>query len=153
MQSQLTMLAICSLFLDVAHQQKHSLIPSEPRHKKRYLPKRMKLLHRRIREVWSDPLFLSREVFYISEQHRLWIDCFLTEELTLHKMIQTDFILTLPNILGHKCLCIKSHDQIHLIPPRVRQEFLIPVKMSDNLVGYARISLPRPTLNFTSWVL
>ena len=35
-------------------------------------------------------------------------------------------------------MCIKSHDQSHLIPPRVRWEFLIPVKMAENLVGYAR---------------
>ena len=54
------------------------------------------------------------------------------------KMIPTDFVLTLPNILGHRCTCIKSHDQSRLISPRVRREFLIPVKMAENLVGYVR---------------
>ena len=52
----------------------------------------------------------------------------------MRKMIPTDFVLTLPNILGHWCTCIKSHDQT----PRVKREFLIPVKMAENLVGYAR---------------
>ena len=56
----------------------------------------------------------------------------------MRKMIPTDFVWTLPNILGHKCTCIKSHDQSRLTPPRVRREFLIPVKMTENLVGYAR---------------
>ena len=56
----------------------------------------------------------------------------------MRKMIPTDFVLTLLNILGQRCTCIKSHDQSCLIPPRVRWEFLIPVKMVENLVGYAR---------------
>ena len=56
----------------------------------------------------------------------------------MRKMIPTDFVLTLPNILGHRCTCIKSHDQSRLISPRVRREFLIPVKMAENLVGYVR---------------
>ena len=54
----------------------------------------------------------------------------------MRKMIPTDFVLTLPrNILGHsdRCTCIKSHYQ-----SRVRGECLIPVKMAENLVGYAR---------------
>ena len=56
----------------------------------------------------------------------------------MRKMIPTDLVLTLPNILGHRCTCIKSHDQSRLIPPRVRREFLIPGKIAENLVGYAR---------------
>ena len=58
-------------------------------------------------------------------------------------MISTEFVLMLPNILGHRCTCIKSHDQSRPIPPRVRQEFLTPVKMAENLVGYARIMCPK----------
>ena len=59
----------------------------------------------------------------------------------MHKMIPTDFVLMLPIILGHRCMCIKSRDQSRLIPPHVRREFLIPLKMAENLVGYARKSL------------
>ena len=61
-------------------------------------------------------------------------------------MISTDFVLTLPNILGHRCTCTKSHDQNRLTPPRVRREFLILVKMAENLVGYARKGNPRFSL-------
>ena len=79
--------------------------------------------------------YIQCRYFYLSEQHGLWIDCILTEELTMGKMIPTDFVLMLPNILGHRCTCYKSHDQSRLMPPRVRQEFLIPVKMAETLSG------------------
>ena len=62
----------------------------------------------------------------------------------MRKMIPTDFDLTLPNIRGHRCTCIKSHDQSRIISPRVRQEFLIPVKMAENLLGYARNKMYSP---------
>ena len=57
MQSQLTMHAFCNFFLAVA-QQKHRWCHLSPDTKKRYLRKRMKLCHRRLRAVWSGPLFL-----------------------------------------------------------------------------------------------
>ena len=82
--------------------------------------------------------YIQGRYFYLSEQHGFWIDSILTEKLTMRKMIPTDFVLTLPNILGCRCTCIKSHDQSRLIPPCVRREFLISVKMAENLVGYAR---------------
>ena len=52
------------------------------------------------------------------------------------------FCLDVAHCLGHRCTCIKSHDQSRLIPPRVRWEFLILVKLAENLVGYARESCP-----------
>ena len=64
------------------------------------------------------------------------------------KMMPTDFVLTLPNIPGHRGMCIKSHEQNRLIPPRVRREYRIPVKMAKkpclvckNNKTLARISL------------
>ena len=119
MQSQLTTRAICSVFLDVG-QQKHRWCHHSHDTKERYLQKRMRLLLRRIRAVWSEPVsfYIQGRYFYLSEQHGLWMDCILTEELTMRKMIPTDFVLTLPNIIGHsdRCTCIKSHDQSRLIP-------------------------------------
>ena len=56
----------------------------------------------------------------------------------MRKMIPTDFVLPLPSILEHRCTCYKSHGQGHFIRPRVRREFLKPVKMAENLIGYAR---------------
>ena len=56
---------------------------------------------RRIRAVWLDSTF-KEGYFYLqySEQYGLWIDCILTEELTMHKWYQ-QMIPTLPSILGH----------------------------------------------------
>ena len=116
----------------------------EPRHKKTVLAKTNEVTP----QVHSRSIFLhSRTVFYLCEQHGLLTDCILTEELTMHKMIPTDFVLTLPNILGHKCTCIKSRDQSGLIPPRVRREFLISEKIAEKIVGYARKVIPAHTIN------
>ena len=60
-------------------------------------------------------------------------------------MISKDIVLTLLSILGHRCTCIKSYDQSRLIPHRVRREFLIPVKMAANRVGYARKNTVHPS--------
>ena len=45
--------------------------------------------------------YIQWRYFYLSEQHGLWIDCILTEALTMRKMIPADLVLTLPNIPGH----------------------------------------------------
>ena len=85
--------------------------------------------------------YIQRRYFYLSEQHGLWIDCILTEELTMHKMIPTDFVLMLPNILGHKCTCIKSHDQSRLTPSRVRQEFFYTLLGMQEMPVHSGLSM------------
>ena len=53
--------------------------------------------------------YIQGRYFYLSEQHGLWIDCILTEQLTMRKMIPTDFVLMLRNILGHMQVHVLSH--------------------------------------------
>ena len=106
-QSQWTMCAFCSLFLDVA-QQKHRWCHLSH---DTVLGKMNKVTPQAHSRIMIGAIVSTFKEGTVTEQHGLWIDCILTEELTMCKMIPTAFVLTLPNILGHKCTCIKSNDQ------------------------------------------
>ena len=97
MQSQLTMRAICSFFLDIA-QQKHRWCHLSHDTKKGTCKNEV-TPQAHLRSLIQ--FYIQGSYFYLSEQHGLWIECILTEELTMHKMIPTYFVLTLPTILGH----------------------------------------------------
>ena len=121
MQPQLTMHAICSFFLDVA-QQKHRWATTQ----KTVLAKTNEVtpqapLHSVIGTIVS--FYVQRRCFYLSKQLGFWIDCILTERVN-----------NVQNDTNRFCLDVAqypwTHDQSHLIPPRVRQEFLKPVKRS-----------------------
>ena len=98
MQSQLTMRVLCSFFFDVA-QQKHRLCHLSHDTKNGLAKTNAVTPHAHSRSFIG--FYIQGSYFYLSEQHSLWIDCILTEELTMRKMIPTDSVLTLPNILGH----------------------------------------------------
>ena len=70
----------------------------------------------------------------------------LTEELTMCKMIATDFVFTLPSLPGHSCMCIRSHDQSHLLPPGM-QEIIFHISPQNHmLVLLIRIASTRQIL-------
>ena len=99
MQSQLTMRAIFSVFLDVA-QQKHTGDVTWTTTQTTVLAKTNEVTPQAHSRCLIG-FYIQGRYFYLSEQHGLWIDCVLIEELTIRKMIPTDFVLKLPNILGH----------------------------------------------------
>ena len=145
------MRAIRSFFLDIAQQKHRWCHRSHDTKKNSTCKNEWSYSISAFAQYDQDHCFFlhSRTVFYLSEQHGLWTDCILTEELTMHKMIPTDFVLTLPNILGHKCTCIKSHDQSRLIPPRVRQEFFYTLLGMQEMPVHSGLNMQHISSHFT----
>ena len=98
MQSQLTMRAICRFVL-VVTQQKHRWCHLNHDTKITVFAITNEItLQAHLRSLIG--FYIQRRYFYLSDLHGLRIDCILTEELTMRKMIPR-FVSTLPNIVGY----------------------------------------------------